>query len=87
MKHLIKKGIILDVNVWGNIATMDMRYAKLMVEKIGKGFGLSDYRETVQYLVDKGCINSKDIWLKEIFKPEFCRALIIKVKELITTQQ
>lgn len=79
IKAFNKYGIDIDIKVWGNVKSMNMKYAKLMIEKIGKGFGVKSYKETIEYLVNKGCINSKEVWIKEKFVPEYCRALLIKI--------
>lgn len=83
IQGIIAHGIAIDVNVWGNVKTMNMKYAKLLIEKIGKGLGKKSYQETIQYFVSRGCINSPDIWLKEKFKPEYCRLLLIKIYTII----
>ncbi|MEE1073302.1 MAG: peptidoglycan recognition family protein [Cellulosilyticum sp.] len=83
LKVLKEKGIILDTNVWGNIETMNMKYAQLMVEKIGKSMGQTTYEDTIQYLVDKKVINTPEAWQNKNFKPEFCKALLIRVSKLI----
>lgn len=82
LNNLISSGVSLDVKVWGNMNTMNMKYAKIMVERIGKIFGQKDYKSTIDFLVAKGCINTRDIWDQEKFKPEWCRALIIKVYKM-----
>ena len=84
LKILKDKGIILDSNVWGSVETMNMKYAQLMIEKIGKAFGKLSYEATIQYLVDKGVINTPETWTKKNFKPMFCRALLIQISKLIT---
>ncbi|MBE6023807.1 MAG: N-acetylmuramoyl-L-alanine amidase [Cellulosilyticum sp.] len=83
VQGIIQFGVILDINVWGDMNTMNMKYAKLMIEKIGKVLGKNTYKETIQYFVDQGCINTPDIWIKERFKPELCRSLLIKINNII----
>lgn len=74
-------GIILNPSVWGSIKTMHMKYAGVMVERIGKKFGKNTYESTIEFLVSKQCISNRAIWMQRQFKPEWCRALIIKVYE------
>lgn len=83
VQGIIDYGVLLDIKIWGNMQTMNMKYAKLMIEKIGKGLGQESYKQTIEYLVSKGCINTPQIWIEERFKPEFCRALILKIYRLI----
>lgn len=87
IKGIIDYGISIDMKVWGDISTMNMKYTKLLVEKIGKAFGKSTYEQTIQYLVEQGCINTPSVWLAENFKPEFCRWLLIKINNNIIKQQ
>lgn len=79
VQAMISAGIVLDIKVWGNVNTMNMKYAKLMVERIGIKFGKKTYSETIDYLVAMGCINTRAVWEAEKFKPEWCRTLIIRV--------
>lgn len=83
LKVLSGHGIELNDKIWSNVMTMDMKYAKLMVEKLGKGFGKKTYEETIAFFISKGCINTASVWKNEIFKPEYCRALLIKVSNLL----
>ena len=78
---LVKAGVNLDPSVWGNVNTMNLKYAQTMVERIGTFFGKSGYENTVEFLVQKGCIGTRDVWDKKNFKAEWCKALIIKVYE------
>lgn len=80
---IVGKGIILDIGVWGSKETMNMKYAKLMVERIGRYFGKTNYKDTIDFLVEKQCINTRSIWDKYQFKPEWCEALLIKVARLL----
>jgi len=72
-------GIVLDVKMWGNTNTMNMKYATLMVEKIGLKFGMKGYEDTINFLIKQGCINTPQIWIEKKFESKWCRALIIKV--------
>lgn len=81
VKALITAGIQLDVNVWGNMKTMNLSYVKQMVERIGKKYQCSNYKETINFLVSKQCIKTREPWDQEKFKPEWCRQLIINIKE------
>ncbi len=83
LKSMIDKGVQLDIRIWGDVSTMNMKYAKLMVERIGQKFGKDSYTDTIDFLVAKGCINNREIWDKEQFKPEWCRALLIKVYAIL----
>lgn len=83
IKAINNYGIAIDIKVWGNIKKMNMKYAKLMIEKLGKGFGVNSYKETIEYLVNKGCINTSEVWVKEDFRPEYCRALLIKIHTVL----
>lgn len=83
LKNISEKGVKLDVSIWGNIKTMNMKYAKLMIEKIGTIFGKRGYRETIEYLVTQKAINSPEIWREEKFMPEYCRSLLIKISNFI----
>lgn len=83
VKAIINAGIVLDIKVWGNVSTMNMKYAKLMVERIGSKFGKKNYKETIDYLVSVGCINTREVWEKEKFKAEWCRLLLIKVYQIL----
>lgn len=83
VKGLIAYGITIDINIWGDITTMNMKYAKLLIQKIGKAFGKDTYEETIQYLEERNCINTPSLWLGENFKPEFCRLLLIKIYNTI----
>lgn len=83
VKGMIDKGVQLDIRIWGDVSTMNMKYAKLMVERIGQKFGKDSYTDTIDFLVAKGCINNREIWDKEQFKPEWCRALLIKVYAIL----
>ena len=79
LNGLIASGILLDVKVWGSVETMNMKYAKTMVERIGQKFGQTSYKGAIDFFVDKGCINTRSVWDQEKFKAEWCRGLIIKV--------
>ncbi len=79
LEILRENNILLDDKVWGDVKAMNMKYAKLMVEKVGKGLGTNGYRQTIETLVSMGCINSSEIWVNERFIPEYCRALLIKI--------
>lgn len=81
VKALISAGIQLDLKVWGDMKTMRLDYAKQMVEKIGKKYQCANYKETIDFLVSKQCITTRQIWDEEKFKPEWCRQMIINVKE------
>lgn len=81
VKALITAGIQLDLKVWGNMKTMNMSYVKQMVGRIGKKYQCSNYKETINFLVSKECIKTREPWDKERFRPEWCRQLIINVKE------
>lgn len=80
---IIKYGVPIDIKVWGNVRTMNMKYAKLLIEKIGKSFGKNSYEEMIQYLVEQGCINTPEAWLSGKFKPEYYRILLIRISNLI----
>lgn len=78
VEGLVAAGVKLDVGVWGNMKTMNMKYAELMVCRIGIKFNKLTYKDTVEFLVSKGCIQSRQIWDDKKFRPEWCRALLIK---------
>ena len=80
---LIASGIVLDRRVWGDAATMKMEYARPMVERIGHKFGKKTYKDTIDFLVSKGCITVRSVWDTENFKPQWCRALIINVYRIL----
>ena len=79
LNTITASGIDLDPYVWGNTETMNMKYAKTMIERIGRKFGQTTYKDTINFLVVKGCINTRSIWDAEEFKPENCRTLILRV--------
>lgn len=79
VQGMIVFGISLDLKVWGSVDTMNMKYAKLMVERIGSKFGISSYKATIDFLVGKGCISAREVWDAQLFEPKWCRALLIKV--------
>lgn len=87
VQDIIDYGIQIDINVWGNVETMNMKYAKLFVEKIGKGLGKENYEETIQYLVKQGCINTPIVWIEGKIKPEYCRTLLIRISQLIKNKK
>lgn len=78
---LIISGVSIDINVWGNMKTMNLKYAKQLVEKIGSKYKCSNYKETIDFLVSKQCILTREPWDEEKFKAEWCRALMINIKE------
>ena len=87
LNGLIASKIQLEPKTWGNMKNMDMKYAKAMVEKIGARFGQNTYKDTIDFLVVKSCINTRSIWDAQNFKPESCRSLIINVyQKLILTK-
>ena len=79
IKGLESIGIKLDAGVWSNMQTMNMKYAKVAVERIGERFEAKSYKETINFLVRKGCITSRKLWDQEAFEPRWLRALFIKV--------
>lgn len=81
VKGIVAFGVKLDVNVWSDMKTMNMKYAKTMVERIGIKFGMKSYEETIDFLVKSECINTREIWDKQQFEPKWCKALLIKVYE------
>lgn len=87
VQGIIDYSIAIDINVWGNVNMMNMKYAQLLIEKIGKGLGKNSYEETIQYLVDERCINTPSIWFGKQFKPEFIRSLLIKIDQLIKNKK
>ena len=81
VKGIVAFGVKLDVNVWSHMETMNMKYARTMVERIGTKFGMKSYEETIEFLVKNECINTREIWDNQQFKPQWCKALLIKVYE------
>lgn len=79
LNAIIASGVTLDPNIWGNTKTMKMEYAKTMVERIGAKFGKTTYKDTIDFLVASGCIQTRTVWDKGDFKPEWCRTLILRI--------
>ena len=80
---MIASGIKIDPKVWGSISTMNMKYTKVMVERIGYKFGKTTYKSTIDFLLDTGCILSSVPWEQYDFRPEWCRTLILRVYEML----
>lgn len=79
LNAIIASGVTLDPNIWGDIKTMKMEYAKIMVERIGAKFGKTTYKDTIDFLVASGCIQTRTVWDKGDFRAEWCRSLILRV--------
>lgn len=80
---MVASGIKLDPQVWGNISTMNMKYARMMIERIGEKFGKSNYKSTIDFLVTNGCILSRTVWDQYDFRPEWCRTLLLRVYQIL----
>ena len=87
IQGIIDYGVAIDIKVWGNIQTMNMKYAKLLLEKIGNKLGKATYQDTIKYLVEQGCINTPSVWLEEKMKPEYCRTLLIRIYYLLKNKK
>lgn len=83
LNAIIASGIALDQNVWGNTKTMNMKYTKIMVERIGQKFAQTTYKDTINFLVANGCIHTRTVWDTEKFKAEWCRTLILNVYKIL----
>ncbi len=81
VKAFISAGIQLDLKIWGNTKTMKLTYVKQMIERIGKKYDCASYKETIDFLVSKDCIKVREPWDEEKFKAEWCRQVLINVKE------
>lgn len=83
LNAIIASGVMLDPSVWGNTRTMNMKHAKTMVERIGRKFGQATYKDTINFLVVNGCIQTRTVWDTENFKAEWCRRLILSVYQML----
>lgn len=83
VQGIIDFGVTIDINVWGDVETMNMKYAKLLIEKIGKAMSKNTYEEMIHYLIAEGCIHTPAIWIQEQFESQYIRILLIKIYNLI----
>ena len=83
VNKLIASGIDINAASWTDVSKMNLMYAQPLVEKIGRKFGKTNYPDTIDCLVAKGCINTREVWDNKNFKAEWIRVLIINVCKIL----
>ncbi len=83
VNKLVINAVKINAANWNDVSKMDMRWAQALLEKIGQKFGKTNYPDTVDYLVSRGCIKTRVPWDAKNFKAEWVRALIINVSQIL----
>lgn len=76
---LHRKGIITMPEVWNDVEKIKLKNVEVLVEKVGKYmFNCVNYDEVIKRLVQKGIINSPDMWKKRGYSKQNVRDFIVK---------
>ncbi len=84
VNKLIAAGAKFNAVNWNRLDRMDIRFAQLLIERLGAFLGgTTNYYSAVDLLVSKKVITDRDLWDRKVFKPEYIRVVLIRVAALI----
>lgn len=76
---LHSKEIIGTLEVWNDVEKIKLKNVEALILKIGKHlFNCMDYDEVIEKLIQKGIINSPDVWRKRVYSKQNVRDFIVK---------
>lgn len=85
VNKLITAGIKMNAVNWNRLDRMDMKYAQVLLERLGTYLnGSTNYYAALDALVDRGIIADRTLWDAKTFKAEYVRIVIIRVAALIS---